>query len=135
MIDMWLSARLAATLHKGIRRNPQLVKAKDVIKMLTCDAAKGLGLGESLGSLEVGKEADMLLLNCQQAHLKPMFDVYSHLAYAFGRHDVESTFVAGKCVMDKGKVLNLNETEIFSKVDALAEDIKATMKHNDLTKP
>ncbi len=123
-LDMWLTMRLAAVLHKGVQQNPTLMPALEVVKMATCDAASALGLGDKIGSLAPGKQADLILINLEQPHLTPLYDVYSHLVYAVGRADVATVLIRGRVVMQERELTTLDEASVIAAVEELGQTIK-----------
>lgn len=124
-LDMWLAMRLAAILHKGNNQDPTLLPAPDVVKMATCDVAEALGLGERIGSLEVGKLADIILIDLHKPHLVPLYDLYAHLVYAIGREDVTTVLINGQVVMRDRQMLTLDEEETLGDVNKIGHQIAA----------
>lgn len=122
-LDMWLTLRLTAVLHKGVHQDPSLIPARDVIAMATREAAAALGKENEIGSLEPGKRADIIVVNADRPHLTPMFDVYSHLVYAVGREDVETVLIHGRPVLRDRALLTLDEEAVIADVRAIAERI------------
>jgi 5-methylthioadenosine/S-adenosylhomocysteine deaminase len=123
-LDMWLAMRLAAILPKGVQQDPTLMPASEVVKMATCDAARALGLGDKVGSLAPGKQADLILIDLDQPHLTPLYDVYSHLVYAVGRADVETVLIQGRIVMQERELTTLDEAGVIAAVEELGQAIK-----------
>ncbi len=122
-LDPWASMRLAAVLHKGVAQDPSLIPARDVITWATRDGARALGLADRVGSLEAGKEADLIVINFNRPHLVPCFDVTSHLAYAVGRDDVIATMVRGRWLMRDRTLRTLDEGDTLARARALATEI------------
>ncbi len=122
-LDMWWSMRLAALLQKGIQRDATVMKAQDVVRMATIGAANCIGMGDEIGSLETGKRADLILLRRNAAHLTPLYDVYAHLVYAYGREDVDAVMVGGDWVMRERRLLHTDLDANIEQVNALARDI------------
>jgi 5-methylthioadenosine/S-adenosylhomocysteine deaminase len=122
-LDMWLTIRLAATLHKGAQQDPALISAREALRMATCEGAEALGLGQQVGRLESGQLADLILIDRQRPHLTPLYDVYSHLAYAVGRADVASVMINGQWIMRERQLTTLDEAEAMAGVEALARQI------------
>jgi len=98
-LNMWLAMRLCAVLQKCENGDATLFKAEDVVRMATIEAAKAIGLGDRIGSLEAGKRADIILIDLDSPHLTPLYDVYAQLLYAVGREDVVTVLIDGKIVM------------------------------------
>jgi 5-methylthioadenosine/S-adenosylhomocysteine deaminase len=124
-LDMWAAMRLVAVLHKGVQQNPTLLSAQEVVKLVTCDAANALGLGNKIGSLVPGKQADIILVDLNRPHLIPRYDVYSHLVYTVGRDDVATVLIQGQTVLDNRQLTSVDEASIIQAVQELAQKIAA----------
>ena len=98
-LNMWLAMRLCAVLQKCENGDATLLKAEDVVRMATIEAARAIGLGDRIGSIEAGKRADIILIDLDSPHLTPLYDVYAQLLYAVGREDVVTVLIDGKIVM------------------------------------
>jgi 5-methylthioadenosine/S-adenosylhomocysteine deaminase len=119
-LDMWLTLRLTAVLHKGVRQDPSLLPAREVVALATREAAAALGKSEEIGSLVPGKRADLMVIGLERPHLTPLFDVYSHLVYAVGRDDVDTVVINGQVVMQDRELLTLDETDAIAQVREIA---------------
>jgi 5-methylthioadenosine/S-adenosylhomocysteine deaminase len=122
-LDMWEEMRLAATLHKATTLDPTAVSARQAIEMATINGAKCLGLDGITGSLEVGKRADITLLDFDAPHLYPRHSVVSHLAYAVNAADVCATMVDGKFLYRQGEYLTLDRAEICATSEKFAREL------------
>ena len=116
-LDMFEEIKLAAYLQKGMDGSATAMSAKDVLEMATIDGARVLGIDSEVGSIEVGKKADIILINLDKPHLKPYHDLYSLIAYSVNGADVDTTIIDGKVVMENRKVLNVDENEMMDKVE------------------
>lgn len=123
-LDMWLALRLAAVLHKGMRRDPSLLPAREIVRMATRGAAETLGLGATIGSLEPGKRADLILIDLDRPHLTPLYDVYSHLVYAIGRADVRTVLIDGRVVLRDRRLTSGTEDEAIAAVRSIAARVR-----------
>ena len=92
-LDLWGEMSLAARLHKVWGRDPTLMPAAQVAALATRDGARVLGLGGTTGTLEIGKAADLIVVDLNQPHLTPLYDPYSHLVYAARAADVRHVMV------------------------------------------
>ena len=124
-LNLWPAMRMATLLQKGIHHDPTLVSARQVVRMSTCGAAEALGLADRIGALEVGKRADLILLDLRQPHALPLYDVYLHLVYSAGREDVSTVLINGKKVMHERRMLTIDELETNDRVRALSKQIDA----------
>ena len=85
--------------------------------MATIEGARVLGIDSEVGSLEVGKKADIILIDLNKPHLMPRHDIYSLLAYSVNGADVDTSIIDGKIVMENRRVLNVDEGEIMQRVE------------------
>ncbi|MFB3881484.1 MAG: amidohydrolase [Armatimonadota bacterium] len=115
-LDMLEEVRLAALLHKLEGKDPTLVPAYQALDLATRGSARALGIDDRVGQLKVGMKADIVLVDFQQPHLFPRHDVISHLVYAARAGDVRTVFINGAPVMRDGRLLTLDEDEIFRQV-------------------
>jgi len=114
-LDLMEEMDLAAKLAKITKMDPLALNAKAVVEMATIDGARALHMENEIGSLEVGKKADIVLINLDEPHAVPMYDVYAQLAYALKGGDVETVVISGRVVMRDHKLLTLNEPAILAK--------------------
>lgn len=114
-LDMFNEMRLAAIIQKPIH-GPTAMNARTVFRMATIGGAKAMGLENEIGSLEVGKKADVAILNLNDFHIYPSFDVdtISRIVYSATRADVETTIIDGKIVMEN-RVMKTLDKEIVLK--------------------
>ncbi len=117
-LDMFEEIKLAAYLQKGMFSSSTAISAKDVLEMATIEGARVLGIDSEVGSIEVGKKADIILIDLDKPHLTPKHDLYSLLAYSVNGADVDTSIIDGKIVMENRKIANIDEQEIFMKVES-----------------
>ena len=103
VLDMFQEMRLAATLQ-AMRAGPGALPARDVVHMATREGAKAIGLDREIGSIEIGKKGDVIVVGTQGAHQTPGGDPYSQLVYASRASDVRATLVDGRIVAQDGAV-------------------------------
>lgn len=108
-LDMFEEIKSAAYLQKVMHKSATAISGFDVLKMATIDGAKALGLEKEIGSLEVGKKADVILIDLDKPHLLPVHDIYSTLAYSVNGADVEMVIINGKIVMENRHMLTVDE--------------------------
>jgi len=126
-LDMWEEMRLAALLQKVDRMDPTAIPAMTVLRMATSGGATAIGLGEQIGSLEVGKRADLIQVAFEDVHHVPTYDVVSHLVYVTDEQDVASVVVDGKVLMYERKVTALDTERVTEEANVLAGQIKAAL--------
>lgn len=111
-LSLWEEIDTAAKLHKLISMNPTVVTAQQALEMATIGGARALHKEREIGSLTVGKRADVILLDLNAAHLTPRYNLYSHLVYAAKASDVTDTIVNGRVLMRNRTLLTLAEERI-----------------------
>src|SRR5215510_409840 len=107
-LDMFTEMRTAALLQKALN-GPEALPAARALRMATIDGARALGLDEEIGSIEIGKRADVAVVDLYQAHSSPTSDVVSALVYSAQAPDVRATIIDGRVVMRDRALLTLNE--------------------------
>jgi 5-methylthioadenosine/S-adenosylhomocysteine deaminase len=122
-LDMFEAMRLAALLQKVASLDPRSLPARAALELATRRGADALGLGEAIGSLEAGKQADIITVTTDGARQTPMFDPISHLVYVCHGDDVLTTIVAGRVLMRDRRVLTLDRTEVLRDARAMAERV------------
>ena len=120
-LDLFEEIKLAALLAKGRDLNPVAVPAAAALKMATINGAKALGLEEQIGSLTVGKQADIILVNLDAAHFYPRHDLVSHLAYAARGADIDTVMVAGQTLLKGRHLQTIDEAEIKLQAEQIAK--------------
>ncbi|HEY9211179.1 MAG TPA: TRZ/ATZ family hydrolase [Methylotenera sp.] len=111
-LDMFTEMRLAALLAKGGCEDPTVVPAYQALEMATINAAKALGLDDKVGSIEIGKKADVVAVKLSDIVISPCYDPVSHLVYTCGREHVTHTWVAGKLCYSNGLYANIEPMEL-----------------------
>ena len=122
-LDMFEAMRFAALLHKLIDNDPRAVGAEVALEMATIGGAKVLGLEDQVGSLEVGKRADLIVVSMDAARQTPMYNPISHLVYTTYGDDVVTTIVNGRVLMRDKDVLTLDEDVVISEARAMATKV------------
>lgn len=122
-LDQWMEMRLAALIHLP-RVGPRGLPARDVFEMATLGGARALGLEDVIGSIEVGKRADLAVVRTQAPHLVPAGeDVYARLVYGGRASDVETVLVDGEVVLDQGLLTTLDEDKVLLEAEEHARVI------------
>jgi 5-methylthioadenosine/S-adenosylhomocysteine deaminase len=126
-LDMFEAMRFAALLHKLQRNDPRVLPAADVLAMATLGGARALGLADRIGSLEVGKRADLIVVSTKGARQTPLYDPISHLVYVAHGDDVTTTIVNGQVLMRERKVLTLDVESVLKDARAAADLVRAAV--------
>jgi 5-methylthioadenosine/S-adenosylhomocysteine deaminase len=127
-LDMFEEMDTCAKLHKLIKGSPTAMPAREVVWLATQGGADVLGLGDQVGSLEVGKLADVVLVDTRAPELTPLYDVYSQLVYAIKGAHVRTVFVDGKLVVEDRVMKTLDVEEVVSKAKAIKAKILASLE-------
>tara|TARA_B110000495_G_C23003807_1_gene592728 strand:- start:878 stop:1957 length:1080 start_codon:yes stop_codon:yes gene_type:complete len=130
-LDMWEEMRLAALLQKVDRMNPTVMPASTVLGMATSGGAIAIGLGDAVGSIEVGKRADIIQVAFDDVHHVPTYDVISHLVYVTDEQDIASVVVDGKVLMRNGEILTIDTERVTAEAKALALKIQAALNERN----
>ena len=121
--DMFAEMKSAALLAKAVSGDASACNAKQAIQMSTINGAKALGLGDLIGSVEVGKQADLIAFNLLELTTQPLYDLVAQLVYAANSRQVSHVWIAGKCQMRDYRLSNLDEDAIIRKAQSWADKI------------
>jgi 5-methylthioadenosine/S-adenosylhomocysteine deaminase len=125
-LDLFMEMDTAAKLHKVNTLNPIVLDAQTTLRMATIQGAKALGLGQITGSLEPGKNADVIVVDIRKPHLTPMYNATSHMVYAARGSDVTTSIVNGRVLMENGNLLSLDVKKVMADVNEIAKQIRNT---------
>jgi 5-methylthioadenosine/S-adenosylhomocysteine deaminase len=128
-LDMWEEMDTAAKLHKLISNDPKILPAEQAFEMATIRGARALHLDKITGSLEVGKRADIAIVDFDSLNQTPYFNVYSHLVYATKAADVRTVIINGRFVMLDRRLLTLNEYAIKKAANAYRDKIIQSLRN------
>jgi 5-methylthioadenosine/S-adenosylhomocysteine deaminase len=124
-LDMFREMDTAAKIHKVTSLDPTVMSAQTVLKMATLGGAQVLGLDKFIGSLEIGKQADIILVDMNQPHLTPLYNCYSQLVYAARGADVKTSIINGKIVMNDRELRTIDLSKAMENIRGIAADIIA----------
>ncbi|MFH1763816.1 MAG: amidohydrolase family protein, partial [Gemmatimonadota bacterium] len=127
--DMFRHMFQAMRYHRFHFRDPDVLPAGRVLAMATIEAARALGLEDEIGSLEVGKKADIILIDMQKPHLYPPDMPVYRVAYFANGNDVQTVIVNGEVLMKDRQVLTVNEEEVL---DLAQREIRAALERTGL---
>jgi 5-methylthioadenosine/S-adenosylhomocysteine deaminase len=116
-LDLFQEMDSTAKLHKVHRLDPTLMPAHVVLEMATLGGGKVLGMEKEIGSLEMGKKADIIILDLHRPHLQPIYNIVSNLVYSATGADVRDVIIDGKLVMQDRKLLTIDEETLLQKVE------------------
>ncbi len=120
-LDMWQAMRQVALVARLTSGRPDIASATEVLRAATIDGARALGLGDAVGSVEVGKRADLVLLDLSAPHLTPVHDVAALLVFAAGRGDVTDVLVDGRAVVRDRRSTLLDTDDLLARARARGE--------------
>jgi 5-methylthioadenosine/S-adenosylhomocysteine deaminase len=126
-LDMFSEMDLAAKLQKVSRMDPRALPAMEVVEMATIGGARALHMDDRIGSIEEGKQADLILIETTAPHATPMYNVYSQLVYALKACDVKTVMIAGRILMEDRKMLTLDEGEILAKAREYQKQVAGSL--------
>jgi len=122
-LDMFGEMRSASLLQKVSSFDPTALSATDTLRLATSGGAAVLGLEESVGTLQPGRLADIIILDLQKPHLQPFYRPESQIVYATKGSDVRDTIVQGKVLMRNGKIMSFDEGEVFEQMKAIQQKV------------
>jgi cytosine/adenosine deaminase-related metal-dependent hydrolase len=129
---MFQEMRLASLLQKGLWKDSTAMTADRVLEMATINGAKALGLDAEVGSLEVGKKADFVVMNVNGPHCAPFdpkqlgqgVDPITIVVYSCTGRDVESVVVDGRLLVEDHKLLRQSESDIVKEAQAVSKRLR-----------
>jgi 5-methylthioadenosine/S-adenosylhomocysteine deaminase len=127
-LNMMEEMDLASKLQKTYRVDPRALGAKGALEMATIEGARALHMEKEVGSLEVGKKADFVVLRLDVPNAVPMFDVYSQIVYALKASEVERVVVAGKTLLKDGKLQTVDEVAALEKAREYGKRVAESLK-------
>jgi len=127
-LDMFEAMRQAAFQQKLVTMDPTAITAAEALEMGTLGGARALGRGQRLGSLEVGKLADLIIVGMSKARQQPLYDPIAQIVYASRGDDVETTIVNGKVLMRDRKVLTMDEAAVLRDARGAADLVRKAVQ-------
>lgn len=122
-VDMFSEMDTVAQIHKVARMDPTAMTAEQTLHAATLGGAKCLGAETKTGTLTVGKKADMIVLNMNQPHLTPLYNIPSHLVYAAQGADVLHSIINGQVVMESRELKSLDEDRILARMREIGQSV------------
>lgn len=127
-LNMFDEMDAVAKYYKALQSDPTVMPAGSVVKMATVNGATVLQK-PAIGSLAVGKTADIIMLDLKSPNLVPLYNIYSQLVYSAGGSEVDSVIINGELVMENRKLLTIDEDEAVDKAIFLSKKIGMEVKH------
>ncbi|MBW5446355.1 amidohydrolase family protein [Cohnella sp. CFH 77786] len=122
-LDLFQEIKVAAWLQKWVCEDPTVMPAGEALRMATIGSARLLRLDQEIGTLEAGKQADIILIDLDKPHLQPIHDLESLIAYGATGADVDTVIVGGRLLMRNRRLLTIDEEELMKQISARAKRI------------
>jgi 5-methylthioadenosine/S-adenosylhomocysteine deaminase len=123
-LDLWEEIDTAAKLHKVALLDATVLDAREALEMATLGGARAIHMADEIGSLEVGKRADLIAVDVSGAHTRPFYDLYSLLTYTVKAADVDTVIVDGKVLLEGGEVLTVDAAAVLARADDYRDRIR-----------
>ena len=123
-LDLLKEMDMAAKLHKVYSGAPTVMDAATVLKMATLEGARAIGMEKEIGSLEVGKQADLVIMDAFKPHLFPLYNPISHIVYSASGSDVRDVMVAGEFLVRHRHLTTIDIDDVMDQVHRLARQIQ-----------
>jgi 5-methylthioadenosine/S-adenosylhomocysteine deaminase len=117
VLDMLDELRTAALIAKALSGDAAALTADDALRMATLDAANALGLGDEIGSIKVGKSADLTCIDLRRYNSQPVYQPVSQVVYTAHADQVSDVWVAGKHHLDAGRLTGIDTSELLARTD------------------
>jgi len=126
-LDMIEEMASASRLQKVMRSDPRAITARQLLEMATIGGARALNLGEKIGTLEAGKQADVIVIDLSQARTQPIYSVESAIVYAANGQNVKVTIADGRVLLRHDKVLTVDERATLAKAKEYRDKVLASL--------
>jgi 5-methylthioadenosine/S-adenosylhomocysteine deaminase len=121
--SLFQAMKFAALMQKGFRQDATVITAEKVMEMATIDGARAVGLEKEIGSIEVGKKADLIVIDYNNPFMTPIHHPVSAIVYSALGNDVTTVMIDGRFVMRDGVVITVNEAEVRRQAQTHADDL------------
>jgi 5-methylthioadenosine/S-adenosylhomocysteine deaminase len=122
-VDMFGEMSSVAKLHKAVTMDPTVMDAETTLKCATLNGARALAAEPEIGTLETGKKADLIVLDLDQPHLVPLYNIPSHLVYTARGGDVIHSMINGRLVMKQRHLLTMDEEMAIARMQELSAKV------------
>ncbi len=121
--SLFQAMKMAALMQKGAHRDATIITAEKALEMATIDGANAIGLGHRIGSIEIGKQADIAVIGTSHPAMTPIHNPVSALVYSALGHEVTDVFIAGQAVLRAGVLTTVDERQVLAQSRAAAESL------------
>jgi len=122
-LDMFEAMKFAVLLHKVHNLDPTIIAAEKVLEMATIEGARALGLEKDIGSLELGKKADITIVNIKQLNTSPINRAFSQLVYCANGSNADTVIIDGKILMENRQITVTDEQQVIKRAQEQADDL------------
>jgi 5-methylthioadenosine/S-adenosylhomocysteine deaminase len=126
-LDLFTEMDFSAKLHKQVNGDPSFLKAEQILRMATVNTARALGAGDRRGSLEPGKDADIVILSLDSLEGQPLYNPYSLVVYTLGSGSVRDVVIAGDVVLQNRHLTRVDEKELIATAKTYAAKIRSAL--------
>ena len=123
VLDLFGEMRTAALIGKAFANDAEALPAGQVLRMATLDGAQALGLADCIGSIEVGKWADLACIDLNRLHSQPVYDPLSQIVYTANSDQVSDVWVAGRHLVDAGELTHMDPTDVLKRASEWQQKI------------
>jgi 5-methylthioadenosine/S-adenosylhomocysteine deaminase len=134
IVDIVQEMRMCACGYKEARMNPRVMPPEQAVEMATLNGAKGIGMADRLGSIEIGKDADFVLFDATQPEWQPLYNPVSNLVYSATGNTVRNVYIGGECTLKDGKLAKVDHAEILRQVTKAAQRIAGRLDMKKIVK-
>lgn len=121
--DMIQCMKFGALLQKTDTADSTVMPASEILRLATIEGAKAIGMENEIGSLEVGKKADIVIVDIHKPHNTPLLDPVSTLVYSSSGTDVHTVIVNGEVLVEEGKLTKIDENDVLQKAQKAANKV------------
>jgi 5-methylthioadenosine/S-adenosylhomocysteine deaminase len=132
IVDMTQEMRCACCSYKETRVNPRVMPPETGVEMATINGARATGWGDRIGSLEVGKEADIVMYDTQRPEWQPLINPISNLVYSATGDSIRHVFVAGEQVVRDGRLTRIDERQLYQEIPKAVSRFTKRLKMNEM---
>jgi len=127
-LDMFPLMRTVAYIHKAIARDATVVPARAVLELATVGGARSLHMEDAIGTLEVGKQADIIVISTDSPALQPLHDPYSAVVYGASATDVDTTIVAGRVLMTRRNIPHVDRPALLARSREIGRSVQDVLR-------
>ena len=122
-MDILRSANIVASIYKDTKQNSSIMSPETCLEMLTINGAKSLSMNKYLGSIEIGKKADIVLFDTLRPEWRSLFNPVNNLIYSADGRSISEVIIDGRIIIEDGDFINIDELELITKVQNIGEDL------------